>query len=54
MLEKDKRKLILELATVAGDWWVWPRTDDTKDKTFIPMKEWKQKIGQRHVDKHPS
>ena len=54
MLEEDERKLILELATVAGGWWVWPRTDGAEDKAFIPMKEWKQKVGQRRADGHPS
>ena len=54
MLKEDERKLILELATVAGGWWVWPQTDGAKDKTFIPMNRWKECLAIRSQTKHPS
>jgi len=52
-----RRKITAELralAGIAGGWWVWPRTDGAEAKTFIPMKEWKQKVEQRRSDGHPS
>jgi len=54
MLEEDERKLILELATVADGWWVYPRTDGAEDKTFIPMDRWKECLAIRSQRKHPS
>ena len=49
MLKEDEQKLILEMATVAGGWWVYEdeTQPDQSGPVFIPMERWLQVLAEQ-------
>jgi hypothetical protein len=40
----DERKLVLELAVVAGGWWIGPPGDRGACDAFLALQEWRQRV----------
>jgi hypothetical protein len=43
-LPDDERKLVLELATVAGGWWIASPSHGKQGEAFLSIEEWRRRV----------
>jgi hypothetical protein len=52
-LSADEKKLILELATVAGGWWIDCPNHANPSDSLIPLERWQQILTERNNKSSP-